>query len=197
MPECVCVCECEKEKTVVTTVSVELNHGCLLAWVRCYRNGMPGSDITFLAWSFHGESAKSVKPLEVCSCGLTDNSKHIDVCSMHCVSIVAGRCGQFMGLSEVPSEKKPDLKPAPDHLARRLRGFCLWGSNAWFHTSGARWFLGAGLRPVLCRAHDNGEDLRVGRRGGQRVNSSECTPGLDRPLCNYHSISFNIYLTTI
>lgn len=86
---CVRACECAREKTVVTTISVELNHGSLLAWVRCYRNGMPGSDITFLAWSFHHESAKSIKPLEVCSCGLTDDSKHIDVRSMHCVSIVA------------------------------------------------------------------------------------------------------------
>lgn len=54
----------------------------------------------------------------------------------------------------------------------------------------------ADLRPVLCRAHDNGEVWRVGQSGDQRVNSSECTPGLDRPLCNYHSL-FNIYLTTL
>lgn len=50
---------------------------------------------------------------------------------------------------------------------------------------------GADLGPVQWRAHDNGEVLRVGRSGGQQVNSSECTPGLDRPLCNYHSISFS------
>lgn len=30
-----------------------------------------------------------------------------------------------------------------------------------------------------------------------RFHSSECTPGLDRPLCNYHFFLFNIYLTTL
>lgn len=53
-----------------------------------------------------------------------ENSKHIDVCSMHCVSVVAGCVDSFMGLSEVPSEKMPDLKPAPrsfSHIAEDLR----------------------------------------------------------------------------
>lgn len=75
----VCVRACVWEKTMrllftnVRTISVELNHGCLLARIQCYRNGMPGSDITFLVM-FHHKSAKnkkqSIKPLEVCSCGL-------------------------------------------------------------------------------------------------------------------------------
>lgn len=30
-----------------------------------------------------------------------------------------------------------------------------------------------------------------------RFHSSECTPGLDRPLCNYHFFLFNMYLTTL
>lgn len=74
-----------------------------------------------------------------------------------------------MGLSEVPSEKKPDLKPAPGHLARTLRGLSKVSLQNPMHpfTRHGLDDLGAHLRPVLCRACDIGEVLRVGRSGGQ------------------------------
>lgn len=99
-----------------------------------------------------------------------------------------------MGLSEVPLENNTDLKPSPGHVARTLRGHYEASLPDSMHhfTHGALDDFGAGFRPVQRRAHDDGEVLRGGQSGGQRVNS-ECTPGLDRPLCNYHSISFNIF----
>lgn len=114
---CVCVCvfvyvwmsdwvrEWVSEKTtlrllfkIVMTISAELNHGCSLAWIRCYTDGMPGSDFTFPR-GVSSQMCKSTKPLKyvaVVALNLTassdnhENSKHFDVCSMHCVSIVAG-----------------------------------------------------------------------------------------------------------
>lgn len=145
---------------------------------------MPGSDITFLKRAKASNLLKYVAVvllnLAASSDGHEKNSK-THRCLLYALCFYSSWvCGQFMGLSEVPSEQKPDLKPAPGHEEFLFR--------ASYHPSWTS-YLGADLRPAQCRAHDNGEVLRVGRSGGQRVNSSECTPGLDRPLCNYHSIS--------
>lgn len=80
------------------------------------------------------------------------------------------RGGHFLSLSEVPSEKRG-----------RSGSSTVWG--------------GADPRSVLLNAV-----LRVwgqGLEAASRPNPSECTPGLDRPLCNYGFFLFNIYLTTL
>lgn len=207
----VCVHVCVWEKTMrllftnVRTISVELNHGCLLARIQCYRNGMPGSDITFLV-VFHHKSAKNKQKkalnlLKYVAVVLTEpdcqQRRPLKLkthrCLLYALCFYSNWvCGQFMGLSEVPSEKQTDLEPAPGHLVwtfKRIFEILPSRIQCIISPISCSVFLGADLRPVLCRAHDNGEVFRVGRRAGQRVNSSECTPGLDRPLCNYHSIS--------
>ena len=90
---------------------------------------MPGSDITFLV-VFHHKSAKSIKNLlkyvAVVLLNPTAGSDGHEKLKTHRCLLYAlcfyssWVCGQFVGLSEVPSEKKPELKPAPGYLARTL-----------------------------------------------------------------------------
>lgn len=155
---CVCVWEWKKTAlrllfTIEMTISVELNHGCLLVWIWCYRNGMPGSHRTPRGVS--SQKHESIKPLEVCSCGLTEPDCQqrrpwklkTHWCLLYALCFYSSwACGQFMGRSEVPSEKKPDLKPATGHLAKTFK-IILWRfpiktQRISFHPSSARRFRG-------------------------------------------------------
>lgn len=56
---------------------------------------------------------------------------------------------------------------------------------------------GAAVRSVLSISRTIARIWKEALEAASRLNSSECTPGLDRPLCNYRFFLFNIYLTTL
>lgn len=152
MSVCVRLCKRKKKQANAETVvrscidNLSLVELWLLAWIQSYRNGMPGSDIIFLV-VFHHKSAKSVKPLRVCSCGFSEPDcqqqrpwqRKTHRCLLYALCFYSSWVrGQFIGLSEVPSEK-PDLKPALGHLTRTLK-WSLSFPNASFHHSQTRQF---------------------------------------------------------
>lgn len=82
---------------------------------------MPRSDITFLV-VFSSQTCNNIKPLQYVAVVLlnptanSDGHEHSKTlrCVLYALCFYSSRvCGQFMGLSEVPSEKKPGLKSAP------------------------------------------------------------------------------------
>lgn len=119
-----CVSACENSETVVCKCDEDFHWVESWLFVSCnvkLRNGLPGSNTTKVQKASNLKKYVAVVSLNLTASGDShENSSHTDVCSMHCVSVVAGFGGQFMGLSEVPLEKKPDLKPAPGHLAERI-----------------------------------------------------------------------------
>lgn len=145
----------------------ELNHGCLLGRVRRYRNEMPRSDITFLV-VFFITNMQQYRASAVCSCGLTEPDcqqwrpwtlKHGDVCSMHCVSIVAGCVDSLWAFRKCLRRRSLVWNQPRGHLER----LNLCDHLLRLHASGAD------LGWVRRWAYDNGEVLRVGWSGGQRV----------------------------
>lgn len=136
---CMCVCvrvwEREWENNIETVV-----HNCndnfnwaesqLLAWIGCYRNGMPGSDITFLVVFHHRKASNLLKYVAAVFTEPDCQQRRpwkvkTHWCLLYALCFCSSwACGRFMGLSEVPLEKKPDLKPVLDHLAgRNFEGF--------------------------------------------------------------------------